>query len=279
MPDGMYYVQALIPRGSDFSLKKAKERLTKRGRACKPAKSETGGNGLRFSFGRWTVVAWLDDGKHVLRESKDLAKEAPAEIKGVSGCDKRLDFWSDEDRECEHTDDWGILIDDLLCAFPEVIVFDPVDGHWWPRPPIEEAKLGQNAKDLKRDLRKLKELGSLLSALHPPKVNKEIQQLAAECPAYIKAIESIGGRLNRLEQALATLEADDSLLALLALATSSSGRWGDMDGLLDLAGAKLVRDTGKKFVEVLIRSLPREEKAKLKYQPWKKGKSASKSKS
>jgi hypothetical protein len=135
MPDGMYSVSALIPQGTDFSVAKAIEHFRSLGLRSEPAEPERVEEGFRVFFDDWAIVAWYSQGEKVLRDSRELAesdyKPFPVPPEVIASCDRDLALWSDEDWDAHHTDEWIDFVDELIRAFPGVVVFDYVMGEWW----------------------------------------------------------------------------------------------------------------------------------------------------
>jgi hypothetical protein len=135
LPDGMYNVNALIPSGTDFTVAKAIEHFTSRGLRCELAEPERVEEGFRVFFGDWAIVAWYTEGEKVLRDSRELAdsdfKPFPVPAEVLASCDRELTLWSDEDWDGDHTSEWMDFVNDLIQAFPGVVVFDYVMGEWW----------------------------------------------------------------------------------------------------------------------------------------------------
>src|SRR5262249_37077528 len=135
LPDGMYSVNALIPQGTAFTVAKAVEHFQSRGLRSEPAEPERIEEGFRVFFGDWAIVAWYTQGEKVLQDSRELAesdfKPFPAPAEAIASCDRELTLWSDEDWSADHTDDWIEFVDELIRAFPGLVVFDYVTGKWW----------------------------------------------------------------------------------------------------------------------------------------------------
>ena len=135
MPNGMYFVCAMIPRSTEFSLAGAINHFRARGLRCEPAEAENEAAGLRVYYGTWAIVAWYEEGARVLRDAEEMAEDpseswpVPAEV--LASCDRELTLWSDEDYDAEHTDDWSDFVDELIRAFPGTVVRDHVTGTWW----------------------------------------------------------------------------------------------------------------------------------------------------
>jgi len=64
-----------------------------------------------------------------LTQSDFTPLPAPTEV--VASCDRELALWSDEDWDGDHTNDWIKFVDELIQAFPGLMVFDSVEGEWW----------------------------------------------------------------------------------------------------------------------------------------------------
>jgi hypothetical protein len=131
----MYNVGALIPRSTAFSLSAAVERFRREGLRSELTRSGDGGHGFRVYYGAWAIDCWYDEGPSVRAHNEALAEgpfqplPAPADV--VASCDRLLELWSDPDEDFEHTDDWISFVDELIRAFPGVMVFDSVEGEWW----------------------------------------------------------------------------------------------------------------------------------------------------
>jgi hypothetical protein len=114
---------------------KAIEHFRSRGLRCEPAEPERVENGFRVFFGDWAIVAWYTQGEEVLQNSQELAdsdfKPFPVPAEVIASCDRELTLWSDEDWDADHTSEWMGFVDELIRAFPGVVVFDDVMGEWW----------------------------------------------------------------------------------------------------------------------------------------------------
>ena len=135
LPDGMYNVGALIPPTTGFSLSAAVEHFRRQGLRSELTRSEDGGEGFRVHYAHWAIDCWYEEGPTVRANNRDLAKgpfqplPAPADV--VASCDRALELWSNTDDDFEHTDDWMSFVEELMRAFPGLMVFDSVEGEWW----------------------------------------------------------------------------------------------------------------------------------------------------
>jgi hypothetical protein len=145
----MYEVLALIPESSDFTLERAVAHFKKltfsryrcgkclfkkarvRAELATP-KRKRKPSGFRVVYGDWGIDAWLDSGKDVLAESRDLAEEddLPAQAEVIAACSQRLSVWSDEDPNLDYSDDITAYTDELRERFG-MFIYDPVNGCWW----------------------------------------------------------------------------------------------------------------------------------------------------
>jgi hypothetical protein len=143
MCDSMYHVIALIPPGSDFSLKKAVSYFGSTFSGKTPVRSELAKavgegsfTGFRTWYGDWSIVAWLDEAPGVLADSQELVNEeplpAPPEV--IGSCSRRLSIWSDEDEDGDYSDEMTAFTDELLKRFG-LLIYDPGSGGWWTYDP------------------------------------------------------------------------------------------------------------------------------------------------
>ncbi len=148
--NGMYEVLALLPAASDFTLELAVRHFAsltftqfKGGRAIfknEPVRAELvkergkkKPSGFRVLYGSWAIVAWLQEGKDVLKDSQNHAEDddlpAPAEI--IAGCSRRLSVYSDrDDPDFDNGDRFTEFTTELRQRFGAFIQ-DYVNGGWW----------------------------------------------------------------------------------------------------------------------------------------------------
>ena len=139
MPDGMYSVLALLPESSDFTPEAAVAHFGKRRWGKGQVRAELAipegkrkPAGFRVFYGDWAVVAWLESGKGVRSEGREIAEEddLPAPAAEIAACSRRLSVWSDADPDLEYGDQIGHFTDELRERFG-AFIYDDVNGGWW----------------------------------------------------------------------------------------------------------------------------------------------------